>query len=43
LTGEAGPLVEGTDAGAAAWTPARKHPVGVRSRPHPRLRPGAAG
>lgn len=26
LTGEAAPLSAGTDAGAAAWTPARKHP-----------------
>jgi len=25
LTGEAVPLIAGTDAGAAAWTPARKH------------------
>ena len=27
LTGEAAPLKAGTDAGAAAWTPARKHPA----------------
>jgi 8-oxo-dGTP diphosphatase len=26
LTGEAVPLIAGTDAGAAAWRPARKHP-----------------
>jgi 8-oxo-dGTP diphosphatase len=26
LTGEAGPLSAGTDAGAAAWMPARQHP-----------------